>query len=122
MRGAIFSVTVPATIMTSDWRGDGRKTPAPSRSRSKREAPVAIISIAQQARPKVIGQGEDLRAQLKSHSTVVVTTFGSNCLLSNIPMSSLLHSFLTASRLQSSVHSQTTAFPTHQYSRKIGRA
>src|SRR5574337_50018 len=90
MRGAIFSVTVPATIMTSDWRGDGRKTPAPRRSRSKREAPVAIISIAQQARPKVIGQGEDLRAQLKSHSTVVVMTFGSICLLSNNPMSCLL--------------------------------
>src|SRR5574337_1349072 len=107
MRGAIFSVTVPATIITSDWRGDGRNTPAPKRSRSKREAPAAIISIAQQARPKVIGQGEDLRAQLKSHSTVVVITFGSACLLSNNPISSLLHSFLTASRLQSSVHSQT---------------
>src|SRR5574337_1496716 len=90
MRGAIFSVTVPATIMTSDWRGDGRKTPAPSRSRSKREAPVAIISIAQQARPKVIGQGDDLRAQLKIHSTVVVMTFGSICLLSNTPIHDLL--------------------------------
>jgi len=78
MRGAIFSVTVPATIMTSDWRGEGRKTPAPKRSRSKREAPVAIISMAQQARPKVIGQGEDLRAQLKSQSREVVTMFGSN--------------------------------------------
>src|ERR1700675_3079036 len=64
--------------MTSDWRGEGRKTPARRRSRSKREAPVAIISIAQQASPKVIGQGEDLRAQLKSQSAVVVKMLGSN--------------------------------------------
>src|SRR5574337_1570194 len=78
MRGAIFSVTVPATIITSDWRGDGRKTPAPNRSMSKREAPVAIMSMAQQARPKVIGHGEDLRAQLNSQSSDVVTTPGSN--------------------------------------------
>src|SRR3972149_130158 len=77
MRGAIFSVTVPATIMTSLWRGEGRKTPAPKRSRSKREAPVAIISIAQQARAEGIGQGEDLRAQLKSQSREVVTMLGS---------------------------------------------
>src|SRR5215831_3266792 len=42
---------------------------------SKREAPVAIISIAQQARPNVIGQRADLRAQLKTKSTVVVMMF-----------------------------------------------
>src|SRR5882724_12061984 len=40
---------------------------------SKRDAPVAIISIAQQARPNVIGQSADLRAQLKTKSTVVDT-------------------------------------------------
>jgi hypothetical protein len=34
--------------------------------------------MAQQARPKVIGQGEDLRAQLKSQSSEVVTMLGSN--------------------------------------------
>src|SRR5574337_758872 len=89
MRGAIFSVTVPATIMTSDWRGDGRKTPAPNRSRSNRDAPVAIISMAQQARPKVIGQGEDLRAQLNSQSAVVVKMLGSNLPWSN-PIDGLL--------------------------------
>jgi len=33
----------------------------PKRSRSLWEAPVAIISIAQQARPKVIGQIDDFR-------------------------------------------------------------
>jgi hypothetical protein len=39
---------------------------------SKRDAPVAIISIAQQARPKVIGQSADFRAQLNTKSTLVV--------------------------------------------------
>jgi hypothetical protein len=33
---------------------------------------VAIISMAQQASPKVMGQGEDFRAQLKSQSREVV--------------------------------------------------
>src|SRR6266851_4295584 len=73
MIGAIFSVGVPDTIIRSDCRGLGRKTPAPKRSMSKRDAPVAIISIAQHARPNVIGQSADLRAQLKTKSTVVET-------------------------------------------------
>src|ERR1044071_10454246 len=72
MTGPIFNVGVPATIIKSDWRGLGRNTPAPKRSISNRDAPVAIISIAQQASPKVIGQSADLRAQLKTKSTVVV--------------------------------------------------
>ena len=72
MTGAILSVGVPATIIKSDWRGLGRKTPAPNRSISKRDAPVAIISIAQQASPNVIGHSADLRAQLNTKSTVVV--------------------------------------------------
>src|SRR2546426_7203249 len=74
--GAIFSVIVPAIIITSDWRGLGRKMPAPNRSRSKRDAPVAIISMAQQAKPKVIGHSDDFRAQRKSCSTVVTAKFG----------------------------------------------
>src|SRR5438034_5196751 len=61
--------------MRSDCRGLGRKMPAPNRSISKRDAPVAIISIAQQARPNVIGHRADLRAQLKTKSTVVVMMF-----------------------------------------------
>src|SRR5215470_5008425 len=73
--GAIFRVTVPATIIRSDWRGLGRKMPAPNRSMSKREAPVAIISMAQQAKPNVIGHIADFRAQLKTKSTVVVMMF-----------------------------------------------
>ena len=55
MVGDIFREMVPATIIRSDWRGDARKAPLPKRSKSKRLAPAAIISIAQQAHPKVIG-------------------------------------------------------------------
>src|SRR6516164_494411 len=62
-------------MIRSDCLGLGRKMPAPNRSISKREAPVAIISIAQQARPNVIGQSADLRAQLKTKSTDVVMMF-----------------------------------------------
>ena len=64
--GAILSVTVPATIMRSDCRGLGRNTSAPKRAMSKRDAEEAIISMAQQARPKVSGQSEDSRAQLNT--------------------------------------------------------
>ena len=45
----------------------------PRRSTSKRDAKVAIISMAQQARPNDTGQTEDLRAQLKKPSATVVT-------------------------------------------------
>src|SRR5215831_10749199 len=70
--GAILMVTVPDTIIRSEWRGDAHGT-MPNRSTSKREANVAIISIAQQASPNVTGQIEDLRAQLKILSVEVVT-------------------------------------------------
>src|SRR4030095_17145886 len=63
--GAILIVTVPDTIIRSEWRGEAHGT-IPKRSTSKRDANVAIISIAQQARPNVTGHIEDFRAQLKS--------------------------------------------------------
>jgi len=44
---------------------------------SKREAPVAIISIAQQASPNPIGQSEDCRAR-QDLSTLVVMKLSSN--------------------------------------------
>src|SRR3954471_2388677 len=72
--GAIFWLTRPATIIRSAWRGEARKTSMPKRARSYRPAPEAIISIAQQARPKVAGHSEDLRVQLTSFSTVVSST------------------------------------------------
>src|SRR2546423_10650640 len=70
--GAILMVTVPETIMRSECRGDAHGT-IPKRSTSKREAKVAILSIAQQASPNVTGQIDDLRAQLKIFSVDVVT-------------------------------------------------
>src|SRR3954451_15409830 len=62
--GAIFLVTVPDTISRSAWRGEGRKTSEPNRAMSNFAIEAAIISIAQQARPKFSGQTEWLRPQL----------------------------------------------------------
>jgi len=70
---AIFWETRPAMIMRSDWRGDPRKTSAPKRAISNREADMDIISMAQQASPKVMGQMEFLRAQFTALSSVVST-------------------------------------------------
>ena len=67
-------MTVPATIITSDWRGEKRITSEPKREMSKRLAPTAISSIPQQARPMGMGQSEFLRNQLSAASTVVWTT------------------------------------------------
>src|SRR3984957_1767586 len=64
--GDIFSVTVPATIIRSAWRGDGRNTSEPNRAMSNRDVVEAIISIAQHANPNVSGQIALLRAQLKT--------------------------------------------------------
>jgi hypothetical protein len=44
---------------------------------SNRLAPAAIISIAQQAKPKVMGQILDCRAQLMACSTLVIKKFSS---------------------------------------------
>ena len=63
--GAIFSVTVPATIIRSLWRGVARNTSAPKRDMSCRGSSTAIISMAQQASPNCIGQIAERRAQLK---------------------------------------------------------
>src|SRR2546427_9600171 len=70
--GAILMVAVSETIIRSEWRGEAQGT-MPKRSTSKGEANVAIISIAQHARPNVTGQIDDLRAQLKILSVDVVT-------------------------------------------------
>src|SRR5580765_8357607 len=71
--GAILMVTVPDTIIRSEWRGDAQGT-MPRRSTSKRDAKVAIISMAQHARPNVTGQTDDFRAQFRNASATVVTT------------------------------------------------
>src|SRR5258708_24583320 len=72
--GAILFDTRPAIIIKSLCRGDGRNTSAPKRAMSKRDAPIDIISIAQQASPNVMGQIELLRIQLTAESSVVNTT------------------------------------------------
>ena len=41
--------------MRSAWRGEERNTSIPKRLKSKSAAPTAIISMAQQASPKVAG-------------------------------------------------------------------
>ena len=51
----------------------------PKRAASKREAKVAIISIAQQAVPNGIGQSELMRDQLTIQSSLVVRKLGSPC-------------------------------------------
>src|SRR3989442_14278857 len=105
--------------MTSDWRGVARKAPAPKRSRSYRDAPVAIISMAQHARPKVMGQSDPERAQLKSLSRDAMTTLPSK-FPSKTPMASspsLLHelsgtqSFLRPGRLFHGLHLHPLSIP-----------
>src|SRR3954466_14657587 len=72
--GAIFLDSRPATIIRSDCRGEPRKTSAPKRAMSYRDVLIAIISMAQQASPKVTGQIDDRRAHWTIFSTVVVST------------------------------------------------
>src|SRR6202022_2466264 len=74
---AILSVTVPATIMTSDCLGENRITSAPNRAKSNRAHAVANISIAQQARPIGIGQREFFRIQLMHASNLEIITLPS---------------------------------------------
>src|SRR5689334_18082498 len=62
--------------MTSACRGLARNTSAPKRARSLRDEVAFIISIAQQARPNVAGQSDDLRAQLINESSRVVKSSG----------------------------------------------
>ena len=59
--------------MTSHWRGEKRITSAPKREISKREAAVAISSMAQQASPIGIGQREFFCIHFMAASTRVIT-------------------------------------------------
>src|SRR2546421_12884711 len=71
MTGAFFCEAGPAMIIRSAWRGEPRNTSAPKRAMSKRAADMDIISMAQQARPKLMGQSDDLRAQFTAWSSLV---------------------------------------------------
>src|ERR1700754_3350880 len=72
--GAILIDTRPDRIRRSAWRGEARKASKPKRAMSRRAPTTDIISIAQQARPKVAGNSELPRAQLAARSSVVVMT------------------------------------------------
>src|SRR5258706_6714207 len=61
--GPTVTESRPATIIRSAWRGLARNTSAPNREISQREALADIISMAQQARPKLTGQSDELRPQ-----------------------------------------------------------
>src|SRR5271154_7010476 len=74
-------------IIRSLWRGDPRNTSAPNREISKRDALIDIISIAQQASPKAIGQIEFLRPQLITLSRVVVITPARSAACSTVSLS-----------------------------------
>ena len=67
------AITVPETMIRSAWRGEGLKTSAPNRARSYRAMLVAIISMAQHARPNVIGHTEFFRHQFAIPWTVART-------------------------------------------------
>src|SRR3984885_16229251 len=87
MTGAILFETRPAMIIRSLCRGDPRKTSAPKREISKRDALIDIISMAQQASPNAIGQMEFLRPQLITLSSVVVMTPARNAACSTVSLS-----------------------------------
>ena len=70
--GAILIDTRPERISRSAWRGEARKASKPKRATSTRAATIDIISIAQQARPKVAGKSALERAQWTARSSVVV--------------------------------------------------
>ena len=53
--GAILIETRPEMISRSAWRGEARNASQPKRATSTRAPTIAIISIAQQASPKVAG-------------------------------------------------------------------
>ena len=76
--------TRPAMIIRSLCRGDPRNTSAPNLEISKREALMDIISIAQHASPKAMGQIEFLRPQLITLSRVVVITPARNAACSTV--------------------------------------
>src|SRR3970040_344896 len=74
--GAIFCDTRPATIIRSACRGDAPKTSLPKRARSLCPAPVAIISMAQHARPNDAGHIDRVRAQFAALSSTAVRMLG----------------------------------------------
>jgi hypothetical protein len=74
IEGIILSTHVPATTMTSAWRGEAGNGMTPNRIRSCRGISDAAISIAQHASPNWSIQSEYLRPQFN----VYLRGFGSS--------------------------------------------
>src|SRR5881394_2373599 len=70
-------------MIRSETRGVARGA-MPKRSRSARGPPVCIISMAQQARPNIMYQSDDLRVQFSRSSTVVVSAISGALLMSDM--------------------------------------
>src|SRR5207237_6326582 len=70
-------------MIRSETRGVARGA-MPKRSRAARGPPVCIISIAQQARPNIMYQTDDLRVQLRKSSTLVVSAISGAVLISDM--------------------------------------
>src|SRR5690606_41480975 len=69
----IFWLTRPATIIRSACRGVAENRSIPNRAMSKRGPAVAIISMAQHARPNVAGhsRSEEHTSELQSRDNLV---------------------------------------------------
>src|SRR5262244_3397674 len=70
-------------MITSETRGVARGA-MPKRSRSARGPPVCIISMAQQARPNIMYQTDDLRVQLRMSSIFAVSAISGAVLMRDI--------------------------------------
>src|SRR6185312_17011959 len=70
--GASLKGSRPAQISTSAWRGEKLWRSIPNRAMSKREAAVAMYSMAQHAVPNGMGHSEFDRPQLAMKSSRVV--------------------------------------------------
>src|SRR5437764_9403234 len=70
-------------MIRSETRGVARGA-MPKRSRAARGPPVCIISMAQQARPNIMYQTDDLRVQLRKSSTLVVSAISGAVLMRDI--------------------------------------
>src|ERR1044071_7194512 len=76
MIGASLNGSRPAQIRRSACLGEKLIRSMPKRDRSKRPAAVAMNSMAQQAVPKGIGQGELARPQLARKSDRKSVVYG----------------------------------------------
>ncbi len=117
MTGAILIDTRPDRMIMSAWRGEARNTSAPKRLASTRGEPTTvIISIAQQASPKVSGNSALARAQFCAFSSVVRPTRSSTYWSRSSPSSSPRSIWRARSCLIAQVVRPPFAVPGHLHS------